>query len=140
MRPITALRAGGLTIGRLARLTQVNIETIRYYERIGMLPPPPRTAGGHRVYGAVEMHTLTFIRRARELGFALDEIRGLLALGGPGKASCAEVQAIASHHLEHIRAKIADLGRLEQILSATIAQCSGGGTPECPVIDVLVGA
>lgn len=137
MRPITNTRAEGLAIGELSRRTGVHIETIRYYEKIKMLPAPPRTAGGRRVYGPIETHTLAFIRRARELGFTLNEIRALLALGGPGKASCAEVREIAAHHLDDIRAKIADLRKLERLLGSTIAKCSGRKAPECPVIDIL---
>src|SRR5258708_27662180 len=102
-----------------------------------MLPAPPRTEGGHRIYGSAEARILTFIRRARELGFTLDEIRALLDLGGPGKASCAEVRKIASHHLNGIRAKIADLKKLERLLATTIAKCSGRSAPDCPVIDIL---
>src|SRR5262249_54842233 len=92
MRPITALRSHGMPIGELSGLTGVNVETIRYYEKIKMLPAPVRTEGGHRVYGPKETRLLLFIRRGRELGFTLDQIRALLDLGGPGKASCAEVR------------------------------------------------
>ena len=137
MRGITVSRAEGLPIGELSRQTGVNIETIRYYEKIKLLPPPPRTAAGRRVYGATEARTLAFIRRARELGFAIGDIRALLALGGPGHASCAKVKKIAAHHLEQIRAKMTDLRKLERLLSATIARCSGGAAPDCPVIDIL---
>jgi MerR family transcriptional regulator, mercuric resistance operon regulatory protein len=115
----------------------MNIETIRYYEKIKVLPAPLRTEGGHRLYGPRERRTLAFIRRARELGFTLDEIRALLDLGGPGKASCAEVKEIAAHHLDDIRAKIADLKKLERLLASTIAKCSGRKVPECPVVDIL---
>ena len=137
MPAITVSRPEGLMIGKLSLLTGVHIETIRYYERIGMLPAPPRTASGRRVYGPRETRTLAFIRRARELGFTLDEIRALLDLGGPGKASCAEVRTIAAYHLDDIRAKIADLRKLERLLAATIAKCSGRKVPDCPVINVL---
>jgi len=137
MRPITALRADGVPIGELSRRTGVNIETIRYYERIKMLPAPGRTAGGHRVYGPQQARVLAFIRRGRELGFALDEIRALLDLGGPGKASCAEVRVIAKRHLDDIRAKIDDLTKLERLLGRTVARCSGKKVPDCPVLDIL---
>jgi len=83
MRTITSSGAENISIGELSKLSGVNIETIRYYERIKMLPPPPRTASGRRLYGAVEKRTLSFIRRSRDLGFTLEEIRALLALGGP---------------------------------------------------------
>jgi MerR family mercuric resistance operon transcriptional regulator len=137
MAPITVARAHGLAIGALSKRTGVNVETIRYYERVGMLSAPPRTEGGHRVYGQDETRRLIFIRRARELGFSLDEIRALLDLAQPGKASCADVRAIAAGHLEDVRAKIADLTRLERLLAKTIKQCSGKAVPECPVLDVL---
>lgn len=137
MRSITGSRVGGLPIGELSRLTGVNIETIRYYEKIRMMPKPPRSTGGHRIYGKIEKRALTFIRRARELGFTLAEIRALLALGGPGKASCADVQKIATHHLEDIRAKITDLKKLEHLLASTIAKCSGKRAPNCPIIEIL---
>jgi|SRR5215467_3982542 len=137
MPAITVARAGGLPIGRLSELSGVNIETIRYYERIGMMPKPPRSKSGRRIYGQADARTLGFIRRARELGFSLDEVRALLGLAAPGKASCADVRAIAAHHLEDIRTKIADLAKLERILAKTIAGCSGKRVPDCPVLDIL---
>ena len=137
MRPFTVLRSHGMPIGELSRLTGVNVETIRYYEKINMLPAPVRTEGGHRVYGPKEARILFFIRRCRELGFTLDQIRALLALGGPGNASCAEVREIAKHHLEDIHAKINDLAKLEPLLSKTVAKCSGKKAPDCPVLDIL---
>jgi MerR family transcriptional regulator, mercuric resistance operon regulatory protein len=140
MRQITVSRAktsDEIPIGELSRLTGVNIETIRYYEKIKMLQAPPRTAGGRRIYGPTETRTLAFIRRGRELGFTLDEIRALLDLGGPEKASCAEVRKIAKHHLDGIRTKINDLVRLERLLAKTIARCSGKSVPECPILDIL---
>jgi MerR family mercuric resistance operon transcriptional regulator len=137
MGSITDARAEALTIGNLSELTGVNIETIRYYERIKMFPAPPRTAGGRRVYDATHLRILAFIRRSRELGFSLDQIRALIRLGGPAKASCREVREIASHHLDEIRAKIADLRKLERLLAKTVARCTGTTAPECPVLDVL---
>ena len=137
MRPMTPLRADGVPVGELSRLTDVNIETIRYYEKIKMLPAPARTKGGHRVYGPKETRILVFIRRGRELGFTLDQIRTLLNLAAPGKASCREVRAIAARHLEDVRAKMADLEKLERLLAKTIKQCSGKAVPDCPVLDVL---
>jgi MerR family transcriptional regulator, mercuric resistance operon regulatory protein len=136
MRPITASRAE-LTIGKLSKLTGVNIETIRYYERIKMMPPPPRTASGRRLYDSTHLRMLAFIRRSRELGFSLDEIRALIRLGGPEKATCREVRKVATHHLQDIRAKLADLRKLEHLLAKTVAQCSGKTVPDCPVLDIL---
>ena len=137
MRRITASRAETLAIGELSRLTGVNIETIRYYERIKMLPAPPRAANGRRVYGAMELRILVFIRRSRELGFSPGDIRALLRLGAPGMASCSEVKDIAGHHLEEIRSKLADLKKLERLLAKTVARCSGKKAPDCPVLDIL---
>ena len=128
---------GRIAIGQLSKHTGTNVETIRYYERVKILPTPQRTEGGHRLYGPNETRALAFIRRARELGFGLDEIRALLGLAEPAKASCAEVRAIAARHLEDVRAKIADLEKLERLLAKTIKQCSGKAVPECAVLDVL---
>jgi MerR family mercuric resistance operon transcriptional regulator len=138
MPTFTDRRGGPLSIGALSRLTGVHIETIRYYERVKMLPAPPRTEAGRRTYGQNHRRTLGFIRRARDLGFSLNEIRALLDLDGSGRASsCAEVREIASQHLVSVRAKLADLARLEAVLSETVAQCEGNLTPQCPVLDIL---
>lgn len=137
MNPITLSRDETFTIGELSRQSGVNIETIRYYERIGMLPAPPRTRGGRRVYGAVQVQTLAFVRRGRELGFTLGEIRALLDLGGPAEARCGDVRAIAAKHLDDIRARIADLEKLEGLLARTIDRCEGGKAPSCPVLGIL---
>ena len=83
------------------------------------------------------MRSLAFIRRSRQLGFAIDEIRCLLALGAPGNASCRKVRAIAMHHLDDIRTKIKDLAKLERLLAKTIARCSGKSVPDCPILDIL---
>jgi len=137
MGAITVARAGGLTIGKLSRLTGVNIETIRYYEKIKILPVPSRAENGRRLYGPMERRILAFVRRSRELGFSLDEIRAVLRLGGPSNAGCGEVRDIAARHLGDIRAKIGDLRKLERLLANTVARCSGTMTPECPVLEIL---
>ena len=137
MAKITSSRANGLSIGELAKRTGVNIETIRYYERIDLLPAPPRTPGGRRSYAESHVRVLTFIRRGRELGFPIDDIRTLLGLAEPGDTSCGEVEKIARAHLESVKAKIADLTRLERVLSETVSQCRGDDAPSCPVLDVL---
>ena len=137
MGTITASRADRLTIGKLSELTRVNIETIRYYEKIKVLPIPSRAENGRRLYGPMERRILAFVRRSRELGFSLDEVRALLRLGGPDKASCREVREIAEHHLDDIRARINDLRKLERLLTKTVAQCTGTTAPECPVLDIL---
>lgn len=137
MGAIRSPRAETISIGELSKQSGVNIETIRYYERIKMLPAPPRTASGRRVYRAAERRTLAFVRRSRDLGFTLEEIRALLALGGPERAPCADVHKIANAHLTNVRAKISDLLKLETILAETVAQCSEGTAPNCPVLDIL---
>lgn len=129
--------ASGITRGELARRTGVNLETIRYFERIGILAEPPRTEGGHRIYAESHVRTLGFVRRARSLGFTPDEVRTILELGGPGKANCAEVREIAAHHLGQVRSKIADLAEIERLLATTIDRCSGKQEPECAVMEMI---
>ncbi|MFL6727981.1 MAG: MerR family transcriptional regulator [Sphingomicrobium sp.] len=126
-----------LSIGELARRTGVNIETIRYFEKVGLIEKPPRTAGGHRVYREQHVRALSFVRRGRELGFTQHEIRAILNLGGPGSACCDEVREIAVHHLEQVRRKIADLAEIERLLATTVERCSGGHVPDCPVIVLI---
>lgn len=126
-----------LTIGRLAEAAGVHLETVRYYERIKLMPPPARTTSGHRAYEEGDIRRLAFIRRARELGFGVGQIRALLAHSEPSDASCAEVREIARIHLGEVQAKLADLARLERILAATVARCSGDPAPSCPVLDML---
>ena len=141
MATITASRAEPLTIGGLSRHTGVNIETIRYYERIDLMPAPPRSRGGHRCYTPDYVERLRFIRRARELGFGIGNIRTLLVLAARGAASCVEARDIAATHLADVQAKLSDLAKLEKILAETVslcnAQCCGSDTPACPVLDVL---
>ncbi len=136
MDAISPVRVRTFAIGELSRLTGVNIETVRYYERIEMLPAPTRTEGGRRVYGPVQVQTLKFIRRSRELGFTLYEIRNLLGLVEAGHA-CGEVKAAALLHLDSIRGKIADLRRMERTLARTAALCEGGDAPNCPIVNAL---
>jgi len=131
-RPMRAIRRADL-----ARLTGCNLETIRYYENIGIMPDPLRSAKNYRMYDQTHVARLGFVMRARDLGFALDEIRDLLGLVDGGMQTCGEVQAVASRHLENVRAKIADMNRIERVLSETVAQCSGEQVPECAVIDAL---
>ncbi|MBI3707583.1 MAG: helix-turn-helix domain-containing protein [Proteobacteria bacterium] len=124
-------------IGKLSARTGCNIETIRYYERIKILPAPPRSPAGQRVYDESHLRRLHFVRRARELGFPLDRIRELLAMEDGGVTTCGEVQRITLDHLAEIGRKIADLRRLERTLRDTAAKCVGGAMPECPVIEAL---
>lgn len=126
-----------VTIGQLAALTGVNLETIRYYERIALMPEPARTAGGYRAYEDEHRQRLSMIRRARELGFSIDDVRALIGLGEP--KPCAEVEPIAAAHLATVRAKIADLRRLETLLDAAVRGCRAGTSQTCPVIEILGG-
>lgn len=126
-----------LPIGELSRRTGCNIETIRYYERAGLLPKPARSGGGHRMYGTAHVMRLSFVRRARELGFTLDEVRALLRLVDERDRPCAEARDLAARHLEDVRAKIADLRHMEAALDETIARCADGRAPECPLIEML---
>ena len=126
MRVVMNAQTAAMAIGELSKLTRVHIETIRYYERIKMLPKPPRTAGGRRTYGATHVRVLAFIKRSRELGFSPADVRTLLRLGGPDKARCCDVRDIATDHLNDVRAKITDLRKLERLLAKTVARCKIG--------------
>lgn len=138
MRSVAPRNSATLPIGELSRLTGVHIETIRYYERIKMVAPPPRTASGRRVYGPAETRTLAFIRRSRELGFTLDEIRALLALSAKGGPEvCAEGRDLAAAHLADVQAKIADLRAMERVLADTLRRCDAGEAAGCPLIEAL---
>ena len=132
---ITNSRPASVTIGALSEHSGVNIETIRYYERIGLVPKPPRTDGGHRLYGKEDVQRLAFIRRSRELGFSLDEVRTLLALADRG--SCAQVHDLTLGHIADVRHKIADLKKLERALVGLAKECRAGRRRRCPIIDVL---
>ena len=130
----------GLTRGDLARATGCNIETIRYYEKTGLLPDPPRTDAGYRIYSAAHATRLRFILRARELGFSMEDIRRLMGLGDGMAPTCAEVKERTERHLADVRTKIADLRRIEKVLSVTAARCSGEDVPDCPVLETLEGS
>jgi MerR family mercuric resistance operon transcriptional regulator len=132
------MRERSMRRGELAQQSGCNIETVRFYEKQGLLPAPPRTAGGHREYALEHLKRLTFIRRSRELGFRLDQVRDLLALVDGSDWTCAEVRAMTLEHLADVRRKIADLQKLAQILEDMAAQCEGGAVPECPIIDALM--
>ncbi len=137
MAKITKPRSQTLSIGELSKRTDCNIETIRFYEKIEILPSPPRTSGGHRVYGEDHFKRLTFVRRCRELGFTLGEVRTLLELVDGEDYTCAQIEQITLEHLGEVRQKITDLKKLERVLREMASQCSGGTVPECPVIDAL---
>ena len=126
-----------MTIGPLSEKTGCNIETIRYYERIGIMPKPPRTAGGHRLYREDHLKRLTFIRRSRELGFTLDQVRNLLLLVDGDNFTCDEVKTMTLEHTDNVHRKINDLKKLERVLKDMVSQCDRGDVPDCPVIDAL---
>ncbi|WP_339915424.1 helix-turn-helix domain-containing protein [uncultured Brevundimonas sp.] len=126
-----------LSIGALATGTGVKVETIRFYERIGVMPEPDRTEGGHRSYTDAHRKHLIFIRRARGLGFSLDDVRALLGLSGTEALSCHQVEILATAHLTEVRAKISDLTRLEAVLDKTVRRCATHADPACPLIEML---
>jgi MerR family mercuric resistance operon transcriptional regulator len=115
----------------------VNVETIRYYERVGLLAKPARTSSGYRSYRPRDVERLTFIRRARELGFSLDEVRRLLGLADGKSRSCRQVRDIAAEHLSDVRTKLGDLQRLERVLADLVSACADGTLPACPLLETL---
>lgn len=126
-----------LQIGDLARATNTKVETIRYYEQIGLLPAPARTSGNFRAYATEHLGRLSFIRRARDLGFTLDQIRELLSLSDQKRRSCEAVDVIARQHLADVDRKIDDLRALRDELSSVIEQCGCGTIAECRILEAL---
>jgi len=126
-----------LRIGDLAVRTGVKVETIRWYEKVGLLPVPDRTQGNYRSYGAEALRRLVFIRRARDLGFSLDAVRELLDLASDRSRDCAAVDLVAGRHLAAVDGKLADLGRLREHLAELIASCVGGTVDDCRILDAL---
>ena len=124
-------------IGELSRATGTNIETIRYYERIGLLPAPVRTPANYRSYGEPFRARLAFVRHSRELGFTIEQIRSLLDLSDHPERDCAEADHIASHHLVQVEAKIAQLETLRDELTRILGRCRGGIAADCQVIEAL---
>jgi MerR family transcriptional regulator, mercuric resistance operon regulatory protein len=125
------------TIGELSRRCQVIVETIRYYEKIGIMPNPPRTSGGFRMYSTEHLQRLSFIRRSRELGFSQPEVRKLLTLVDEHKYTCDEVREMTEKQLLTVKNKIKDLRKLEKALTGMVSECDGGDIPDCPIVDVL---
>lgn len=126
-----------MKIGELARATSTKVETIRYYEKIGLLPEPARTDGNYRDYGPDQLARLSFVRRARDLGFTLDQVRELLSLADDRDRSCKAVDMVAREHLAQVGQKIADLRSLRKELSAMIEQCGQGAISQCRIIEAL---
>lgn len=126
-----------MRIGELGRATATKVETIRYYEQTGLLPPPARTSGNYRSYGEAHMARLSFIRRARTLGFGIEQVRALLDLADDRTRDCATVDRIATRHLQDVDQKIADLSGLRRELSALVASCEGGMVADCRIVEAL---
>lgn len=126
-----------LKIGDLSKETGTKVETIRYYERVGLLAAPGRTDGNYRAYRAKDLGRLSFIRRARDLGFGLQQVRELLGLSDQKKRSCEAVDVIAREHLAEVDRKIADLKALRRELDSLISQCGCGTIAECRIIEAL---
>jgi len=128
------------SIGELAHPTGTKVETIRYYERIGLLPAPARTGGNYRAYTRQHLARLNFIRRARDLGLSLDQVRQLLHLADDSDQPCIEVGRIARQHLVDVERRLAHLSALATELRRLIAECSRGAVAECRVIKALAAA
>ncbi len=129
-----------MRIGELGKATATKVETIRYYEQTGLLPPPARTGGNYRSYGQEHLARLSFIRRSRDLGFSIDHVRTLLDLADDRSRDCCTVDEMASTHLREVDRKIADLTALRRELSALIASCEGGTVAECRILEALAPA
>lgn len=129
--------SGHLTIGKLAGATGTKVETIRYYEQIGLLAAPARSAGNYRTYEGEHLRRLSFIRRARDLGFSIDQVRELMGLADRREQSCMAVDVIANQHRDAITRKIADLTALASELDALIDSCSRNTVAECRIIEAL---
>ncbi|MBP2316308.1 MerR family transcriptional regulator [Azospirillum soli] len=128
----------GLSIGALAKATGTKAETIRYYEQIGILPPPARTAGNYRSYDGEHVRRLAFVRRVRALGFPLETVRALLALADQPDRPCGEVDALVVEQLREVERKIADLQRLRAELDRLAHQCRNDGrVADCRIIEAL---
>ena len=127
------------SVGELAAAGGCKVETVRYYEKVGLMPEPPRTEGGHRLYSLDLLKRLTFIRRSRELGFPIEQIRGLLRFVDEPGHTCGEVKGMAMVQARAVQEKINDLKRLQKALNAMAARCKGKdyALKDCPIIDAL---
>lgn len=125
------------TIGQLAETAQTPAATIRYYEKIGLLAFPDRSGGNYRLYGNDDVTRLVFVRRAREIGFTIDQVRNLLAFSDQGDGDCCAVTTLTEQHLAEVEQKIRDLNLLKEHLSRLLASCKGGRLADCRIIDAL---
>lgn len=126
-----------LTIGKLASATATKVETIRYYEQIGLLAAPPRSAANYRTYEGEHLRRLSFIRRARDLGFSIDQVRELMGLADRRDQSCMAVDIIANQHRAEITRKITDLTALATELDTLIDSCSRNTVADCRILEAL---
>ncbi|MCD1618104.1 helix-turn-helix domain-containing protein [Salipiger marinus] len=126
-----------LSIGTLAKRTGTKVQTVRYYEQIGLMPEPGRTDGGQRRYGAAELDRLAFIRHSRDLGFPLEAIRELLDLSDSPEKSCAQIDAVAQRQLKAVEARIARLQSLKAELQRMISECHSDRVADCRILEVL---
>lgn len=126
-----------ITIGKLSAETGVNVETIRYYERAGLVTPPARTEGNYRSYTEADVKRLRFIRRTRDLGFPVEQVRALLGISGQRGGDCGTVEAIATEHLVEVDRKIADLQALRRELADAVTSCAGGPVSECRILEAF---
>jgi len=126
-----------LKIGAVAELTGVGAETIRYYEKAGVLSEAERAANGYRLYNDAQVRRLRFIKRCRELGFSLDEVRSLLCLANGEGSACEDVRHLARNHLANVRRNIRDLEAIETVLNALVEDCSKDGSASCPILEAL---
>jgi Cu(I)-responsive transcriptional regulator len=132
-----ALGRGLMDIGRAAKESGVSIKMIRHYEAIGLLPPPARTLANYRVYGPNDVHVLRFIKRARTLGFSMEDIKELVGLWKNKSRSSAAVKRVAGKHLEELKRKIAELQSMAGTLEHLTKHCHGDHRPECPILEDL---
>jgi Cu(I)-responsive transcriptional regulator len=132
-----ALERGLMDIGRASKASGVSVKMIRHYEATGLLPKVARTLANYRVYTPNDVHVLRFIRRARDLGFSMEEIRELLGLWRNKSRSSAAVKRIASNHIEDLKLKIVELESMVQTLEHLTKHCHGDHRPECPILDDL---
>lgn len=127
------------SVGQLAKETGCKVETVHYYEKIGIMPEPPRTEGGHRVYTLPHVKRLNFIRRSRELGFRIEQIKDLLKFIDEPNHYCGEVRAMAMLQARVVQEKIDNLQRLQSALNEMVTQCKGSDNSidDCPIVDAL---
>jgi MerR family transcriptional regulator, mercuric resistance operon regulatory protein len=133
------MQTSSYSVGKLAKQTNCKVETVHYYEKTGLMPEPPRTDGGHRIYALSHVKRLNFIRRSRELGFSIEQIKELLKFIDEPNHYCGEVKGMAMLQAREVQQKIDDLQRLNLALNKIVSQCKGGSysIDDCPIVDAL---